>query len=61
MRFGVAICVVNNNLLGFNHLSIPHTPLASVGGLELKLTFCKLSGADILGQSIDTVLSLTII
>jgi hypothetical protein len=28
-------------------------PLASVGGLELKLTFCKLTGADILGQQIE--------
>ena len=51
MSFGVAIYVDNNNLLGFNHLFIPHTPLASVAGLELKLTFCKLSGANIIGQS----------
>ncbi|MCY7369108.1 MAG: hypothetical protein LH474_13260, partial [Chamaesiphon sp.] len=28
-------------------------PLASVGGLELKLTFCKLTGADILDRSIE--------
>ena len=54
MRFGGAISVDNNHVLGFNHLSSPHTPLASVGGLELKLTFCKLSGADILGQSIES-------